>query len=466
MFISKVLIKNFRLFNDSSTFSISDLNVPNRTNAGSGLNVFVGENGCGKTSLIDALSFPLLEYKADSVSVNDFYNPETDIEIKIFSDGVFEYDRTMPRGSKYKGKGFEFKAKVRALENRAYLSSIVVKDQRFIRAAGETKPEDNSPDIRLKVDNPWKGPRFTDNDILFLDKNRIFQIRTGTYNSTRFDRLMEDFNFKHIKNNSPMEDIDKELATKLALSENSYLKSAFDKFEEICGQKINLNLINNYLPFTNAFIGLKKANNQQIAITEIGSGYEMIFTLLYSFYLSKQSGKNLIILIDEPELHFHPKLQENFAELLLDFSKEAQIFLTTHSPLLVKQLMAIDKTLVKVLLKENNDVKESDPQDIKLSYLSANEVNFIAFQLPTEEYHNELYEELINKYATRRGIRNFDVDFFQGVKSESANYPWESSPNQVSLHTYIRNQIHHRADMGKANTGDILTSIKVMRSFL
>jgi len=35
---------------------------------------------------------------------------------------------------------------------------------------------------------------------LFLDRNRLFQTRSGNFNSTRFDRLMEDFNFQYLKN--------------------------------------------------------------------------------------------------------------------------------------------------------------------------------------------------------------------------------------------------------------------------
>ena len=82
---------------------------------------------------------------------------------------------------------------------------------------------------------------------------------------------------------------------------------------------------------------------------DLGSGYEMFFTFLYSFYLSRQSKKQLIVLIDEPELHLHPKLQEKLVNLLLEFSKEVQIFLSSHSPLLVKQILENNKVSIRVL---------------------------------------------------------------------------------------------------------------------
>ena len=71
MFISQIAIRNYRLFTPDRLFTIDNFNVPNGTEEGSGLNVFVGENGCGKTSLLEALALPMLEYKADSFSVDD-----------------------------------------------------------------------------------------------------------------------------------------------------------------------------------------------------------------------------------------------------------------------------------------------------------------------------------------------------------------------------------------------------------
>ncbi len=465
MFISTLSVKNFRPFGNGSAFTIGNMNIPNAVDEGTGLNVLVGENGCGKTTLLDALVLPLLEYKADSVDLGDFHDKDHTIEISILTNGNFSYAGTIPRTT-YNGKGFEFEAKIRARGNSAYLSSMVVSDQRFIRADGETKPEDGRPDLRLKVDNPWKGPRFSENDILYLDKNRTFQIRSGTYNSTRFDRVMEDYNYQHLKTFIPMKDLDKAITDKILTFENTHLRSALDKFKDIYGEPVRLSVIDNHQPFKNAFFAYTKPDHHQIPLDDMGSGYEMIFTILYSYYLSRQSGKQLILLIDEPELHLHPNLQETFSKLLLEFSKDAQIFITTHSPLLVKQLMTSPKPLIKVLRTDSGAISESSIADRKLTYLSANEINYIAYQLPTEEYHNELYEELFGQHATATGIKNFDISYFQGVKNEPANYEWKGTPNQVSLHTYVRNQIHHRSTCGTATTVDIQTSIDKMRSFL
>ena len=75
MFVSKVEIKNFRLFSEEDNYKIEDFNVPDNQNEGTGLTVFVGENGCGKTSVLDAISLSMLEYKTETFNVLDMSDP-------------------------------------------------------------------------------------------------------------------------------------------------------------------------------------------------------------------------------------------------------------------------------------------------------------------------------------------------------------------------------------------------------
>jgi AAA15 family ATPase/GTPase len=469
MFIKKIAIQNFRLFKSEELFEIDNLNIPDNVTDGSGLTLFVGENGCGKTSLLDAFALPLLSFKSEGFSLGDFFNPNEKTNIQVFSEKNFEFSGTMPK-VKYKGKGFAFEAGLRSREVKSYLSSIVVNDQKYIRADGETKPEDGKPDLRVSVNNPWSGSRFNENDVLFLDKNRTYQIRSGTYNPTRFDRLMEDFDFQYLKQENNPFDCNEKLKDVSSNIENQFIKNAISKFQEISGESISLFHINNWTPHSKAFFGVEKENKQHILLDNLGSGYEMIFSLLYSFNLSQQSNKQLIIFIDEPELHLHPKLQEDFVKILLEFSKTAQIILTTHSPLLVKQVLYNEKTQVNVLQKESSEVKIAKIEDRVLPYLSANEINFIAFGLPTEEYHNELFEELKirddNTRTTPLNLKDFDTHFFQNDKKESPNYPYNGTANQTSIHTHLRTQIHHRGTAGKANIEQIKQSIEKMRGFL
>ena len=440
MFISNLIVKNYKLFNDE--FKITNFNVPDNINDGTGLTTIVGENGCGKTTILDAIASSLLEYKAESFDISDMNDSNKETEITIETKDTFNVKSVFPNSS-FDAKGFKFIGKTREKSNQNKLLSLIMTDQLYISTDDE-KPKPGSPDLRMKVTNSFGTKRFNELDVLYLDKNRLYQTRAGTYNDTRFDRIMDDFNFQYYKNQDNVENLNTMLNEKIKKElSNKNLENAINKFKEISGHSLKLDFIDNYLPFKKANLVVETPSNMQIDLASLGSGYEMMFSLIYSFYMSKQSGKKLIILIDEPELHLHPRLQEKFVDFILEISKESQVILTTHSPLLIKQL-SYNENVKNIVLKKEKEVKEFDER--KLSYISSNETNYLAFDLPSEEYHNELYESLMEKYSTSNGIKRFDNEFFIQQKKEDKIYPWEKQPNQVSIHTFIRNQIHHRKD--------------------
>ncbi len=463
MFVSKVLIKNYRLFDSEVETTIDGFNVPDDKNEGSGLTILVGENGSGKTTILDAFATSILEYKADTFDISDMNDPNKLTEISIFSEKPFQVKGTYPNTDFY-SLGFYFKANQRSKGSKSYLSTLIVSDQLFIKE-DPNKPKDNSPDLRTRVNNPFSGKRFNDTDVVYLDKNRLFQTRHGTYNATRFDRIMGDFNFQYNKNSDIKEDLNKPLndIAKKGKIENEQLAQAIKHFEEISNYKVQLDFIDNYNPFNNASFVVKKGNNQQISLSNLGSGYEMVFSLIYSYHMSIQNNKKLIILIDEPELHLHPKIQEKFVDFFLKMSKHSQIIVTTHSPLLVKQL-SYNSNIKTIIV--NNDKTFSTMADRKLNYISSNETNYLAYNLATEEYHNELYEELKSKHGDDFDIKKFDTEFFIKTKNEKKKYKWKGNDNEVSLHTYVRNQIHHRSDNGIASYSDLQKSIEIMRGYL
>ncbi len=390
-------------------------------------------------------------------------NPNEETNITIDTSSNFIVKGTFPN-TDFEAKGFQFIGKTREKTNKNKLLSLTVSDQLYI-STNDEKPKPNSPDLRMAVTNSFGTKRFNELDVLYLDKNRLYQTKSGTYSTTRFDRIMEDFNFQYNRKSENVENLNStlsEIIRKKGLS-NDYLKNAIEKFKEFSGYNIRLNFIDNYLPFKNASFVIELSNNMQIPLAELGSGYEMIFSLLYSFYMSKQNGRKLLILIDEPELHLHPKLQEKFVEFLLEASKDSQIIMTTHSPLLIKQLAYNDKVKNIVLKK---DELPAEFKARKLSYVSSNETNYLAFDLPTEEYHNELYEALMEQYDPNIRIKTFDNEFFVQQKHEKPIYPEHGKPNQVTLHTYVRNQIHHRTANNIASQEDLRKSIEKMRDYI
>jgi len=473
MLIKSIKINNYRAF--SSEFIVENVNIPDNENEGSGLTVFVGENGCGKTTILDAISLPLLTYKADSFSLDDLNDLSKDSLIELFAENEFTVVSSMPRGS-FQAIGFLFKAHFRSRNARTYLSSTIVSDQKFIKADNVSLDE-NHPDLRLNVNNPFRGKRFDENEILYLDKNRTFQTRSGTYNTTKFDRIMEDLDYQYIKNEKNVKNISEIIKSKITKqSENKFLNEAIEKFEEISQINLSLNILDNWKPFHNAFFAEQKDNCFQINLNKFGSGYEMIFTLIYSFYLSSQSNKQLLILIDEPELHLHPSLEEKFVEFLLEISKESQIILTSHSPLFIKQLMRNSFVSVLMLQKTEQNPELVSIHEKALPYLSANEVNYLAFNFSSIEYHNELYGNLQEK--TEKFSEREIEQFLNDVQGISKNKRWQREKNgiqvgseyDVTLQTFIRNIIHHPENKSmqseKFSHDELKQSIETMRKII
>ena len=61
---------------------------------------------------------------------------------------------------------------------------------------------------------------------------------------------------------------------------------------------------------------------------------------------NKQLDENTILIIDEPEVHLHPKWQIKYAEILILISKElgVKILLNSHSPYLIRAMEVYRKT--------------------------------------------------------------------------------------------------------------------------
>ncbi|WP_423494521.1 ATP-dependent nuclease [Microbacterium esteraromaticum] len=76
----------------------------------------------------------------------------------------------------------------------------------------------------------------------------------------------------------------------------------------------------------------------EVSIAERGTGFQSAMVLGILRYVasrSKQSSGKVVFVIEEPEAFLHPQTQRAMAQILRDISKDAQLLVTTHSPVLV-----------------------------------------------------------------------------------------------------------------------------------
>lgn len=457
MFIKSIDITNYKLFKE--TFSV-DFNVPDSATPGSGLTVFCGENGNGKSTILEAIGLASQDYRAENFAIEYINDLKHDVDINLHTT-PYQVTTVLPSGKKFNAIGFTFKANKRKRTSGELYGNLIVSGRKII-------PETEQKDYELRCEGttPWGHPRYEQPFLLFLDRNRIYQARKGSTTATNFDYLLERLSLDNEKSLSDC---------KCELEPNHPLKKTFDKFEEKFSIPLYLYNRNPLNSMENAFVA-SNIDDSVIKLKSLGSGYEMFFSILWAIYRSLSDKKDLIILLDEPELHLHPNLQKELISLLSTLSSKVQVIISTHSPLFVKQLKN-DNTKFHILHRNNTEVSLQELKEQKIKgYLSLNEVNFMAFGLYTEEYFNELYETLYRKVKEEDNSidspYNFDRKFFVEQNSLVAYKPYRADNNskKVSYITFVRNVIHHRIDYTKAGLeytdDEFKRAIDTMRSYL
>jgi len=220
------------------------------------------------------------------------------------------------------------------------------------------------------------------------------------------------------------------------------------------------------LKWVDVFKSVSITGDEDIPINKRGSGVKRL--ILLNFFRAEAERRkaekrvpHIIYAIEEPETSQHPNHQRKLIEAFIALSEtdNTQIILTTHSPAIVKMLKFEHLKLIKEdTQKEIVNVEQSD-----LPYPSLNEVNFLAFSESDEEYHNELYgyieaEELLSDFKDGKETR----DYIR-IKQNG-----NELTEQKTLTEYIRHQIHHPENIRniRFTNAQLQESISLMRTFI
>lgn len=96
-----------------------------------------------------------------------------------------------------------------------------------------------------------------------------------------------------------------------------------------------------------------------------GDGVISLTAISILQHFSKQGSldKGLILLLEEPESHLHPKAIHNLKIVLYDISKTNQVILTTHSPIIIERLNVKQNIIVQngkaAQAKNVNEIRDS-----------------------------------------------------------------------------------------------------------
>lgn len=301
MAIEKLKIKGLRGFSEETNVNFA---IPDNKNPGSGLTILVGSNNSGKSTIIEAIH--LLNNDTEIIP-NTSRNVKTNGEVRIEIKDTLG-NKTVLQSTENKG----------AFVQKLYNNQVVDKNN-----------SNNNMNIFILSSKRGFSSTFHNNNYQTRENYK------GNINSL-------DYRSENNINNN--------FGGRLL---SIYTKR--DKFDE-CLEKIlcplpkwtieALDESNLYLEFS--FSGIKHSSKGA------GDGYINIFNIVDALY---DASEDNVILIDEPEISLHPDLQRKLFSLLVEYSKDKQIIVSTHSPYFVDWKLFADKTKIIRLKKVNDTIK-------------------------------------------------------------------------------------------------------------
>lgn len=225
-----------------------------------------------------------------------------------------------------------------------------------------------------------------------------------------------------------------------------------------------------------------KKDNQEVEIGALSSGEKQIVFRGAFLLRNQHSSTGCCILIDEPEISLHPiwqgKIFDYYRNLFVDSNgnQTPQVFMATHSQYVLKSALDNASNTLILLLKNNSGQREVSPIKTPrvLPSITAAEINYIVFDIVSNDYHIELYGYLQSKVAQINGntdctVKECDLYINQQIGTVPKYQKASSHTNRQgyvttydTLPTYIRNLIDH-PDMTQSFTlQELRTSIELL----
>jgi predicted ATP-dependent endonuclease of OLD family len=462
MYINEVSLSNFKSYGkEKAKFAFS---IPNGE-IGSGLNILIGENNTGKSTLFEAIDFIRNSTRKSAESIkNRVTNEDALVEITFSGDieQVIDEFSQPNKTSTFKKYTYEIETDsfLKASRSTSDIKTIKLWDTETQEYKNETG-----------IDAPLK--KLFETNFVWADTNPNDETSFGS--STICGNLLKEISNSFTETKEYKEF--NEYFHKTFNSDDTGLRQSLRKIEERTQEIFNeqfgsaritfrFNELKVDSFFKNTCIEIDDGINTPMG--EKGSGMQRSVALallqVYAEELVKNPDKEnrtkpFFLFIDEPEICLHPKAQFKLFEALLNLSKTKQIFLATHSPFFLKTPFL--NQIGVFVCKNSNGFPQPEKISGERNLLpwspTWGEIIYSAYNLPTVEFHNELYGYLQN-YSEKQRIADFDAWLVTRGFPKILSWIREGQepnckPDLVTLQTFIRNSIHHPENLKMQSSG-------------
>ncbi len=289
MMIKTLSIEGFRGFNKKQTLHFS---IPVNNKPGSGLNILVGSNNSGKTTIIESIqSFIGNNPPSFSEGRRNLLTQQR-INLELVDETDQQYTiKTISAGGSSTEKNFPFN-----------LNFYVIPSRRAVAFEFHSMSWDRN--FYIAEESKLKSQRSSHLDNF---PARLFQILKK---KNEFDKILSKILGKDFSWTIEQRD-----------SGQYYIKHS--------------------------------VGNISHSAEGIGDGIWSIFTICAALF---DAPPDSTIIIDEPELSVHPALQKRLMSLLITYSDKYQIIISTHSPYFIDWKSIINGASLTRVTKENTEV--------------------------------------------------------------------------------------------------------------
>jgi predicted ATP-dependent endonuclease of OLD family len=490
MFIKQLQIKNFKCFGDDN--NPLNFNIPDGDNLGSGLNIFVGDNNSGKSTIFEGINFLRDNTSKD---LKDIRNKRATSDDEVFVEVIFTGKITdVIDNFSQQNKKDVFKKYIYKNEDEGKEYFKISRSSKNIKAIQLWNDEESKFKNESGIDAPLK--KLFETNFVWSDTNPNAQASFGS--TTICGNLLKEI-AKKFQETDDYTEFSKQFHKTFNNNESGLkkeLKTIEEKTQAIFSEQFSNATISFHfdeLKIDSFFKNTKVEIDDGIPtyMEEKGSGMQRSVALallqVYAEELIKHPENNSIqkpffLFIDEPEICLHPKAQDKLLKAILELSKTKQIFIATHSPYFFKD-PDIKNSGLFIFKKENDhqikilNEKKDDWGIFGRFSPTWGEINWHAYDLPTVEFHNELYgyleankkddfNQFLENKKTNDSKKWLDDRKLNGNETEQEK---EDLKVDIALQTYIRHSIHHPENTNndkysdlelKQSTQEMITFIK------